>query len=460
MILPQRSPRAQRVYCESRSAECGLAAISKNTIPQFHNSLCALCVLCGYSYFMAMEVIAAPQEVVPVEGAAFLGELVSVEADGVVAFRQEAPDPTVAEATSPSEEVELRLSEVVRWGNPVWPRGQTIVVLADGGQIVTAADWSGGAAVRLNGDAVVVLSDLFGEIRLAKGMVRGVVFAQRRHVAEREKLVGRVRETSPNTSLRGRGSSDAVILANGDKLNGSLKELTRGSLAIETNAGVVKLPLSRVDAVVLGSSQLSVVSRQLPYVVGLRDGSLIYAKEIVASEKELKLTVGESLLFNGTGAGDVVFLQPLGGRVVYLSDLEPADYRHVPYLNVDWPYRRDRNVLGEPLVVGGKRYLKGIGMHSAGRLSYRLDGKYSRFEAAVAIDDAAEGRGSATFGVYVLRDGKMSEAFKSGIVRGGEAPQPVAVDVAGAQGLTLTVDYADRGDELDHADWLDARLIP
>jgi hypothetical protein len=54
----------------------------------------------------------------------------------------------------------------------------------------------------------------------------------------------------------------------------------------------------------------------------------------------------------------------------------------------------------------------------------------------------------------------MKEAYKSGIVRGGEAPQTVSVDLAGAQGITLTVDYADRGDELDRADWLDARLMP
>ena len=64
-------------------------------------------------------------------------------------------------------------------------------------------------------------------------------------------------------------------------------------------------------------------------------------------------------------------------------------------------------MLGEPLVVGGKRYLKGIGMHSAARLTYRLDGKYQRFDAAVAIDDSADGRGSVTFGVYVLRDGTV-----------------------------------------------------
>ena len=77
----------------------------------------------------------------------------------------------------------------------------------------------------------------------------------------------------------------------------------------------------------------------------------------------------------------------------------------------------------------------------------------------MALDDAAKGRGSVVFGVYLLRDGKWAEAYKSGIVRGGESPQPVSVDLRGAQGLTLTVDYADRGDELDYADWLDARLV-
>jgi hypothetical protein len=44
-------------------------------------------------------------------------------------------------------------------------------------------------------------------------------------------------------------------------------------------------------------------------------------------------------------------------------------------------------------------------------------------------------------------------------VHGGEAARPVAVDISNAQSLTLTVDYADRGDELDHADWLGARLV-
>ena len=36
---------------------------------------------------------------------------------------------------------------------------------------------------------------------------------------------------------------------------------------------------------------------------------------------------------------------------------------------------------------------------------------------------------------------------------------PVSVDIAGATKLELVVDYADRADVLDHADWLNARLV-
>ena len=51
------------------------------------------------------------------------------------------------------------------------------------------------------------------------------------------------------------------------------------------------------------------------------------------------------------------------------------------------------------------------------------------------------------------------ERYRSPIVRGGEAPLAISVDVSGAQRLSLVVDHADRGDQLDRADWLDARLI-
>ena len=78
----------------------------------------------------------------------------------------------------------------------------------------------------------------------------------------------------------------------------------------------------------------------------------------------------------------------------------------------------------------------------------------NRFEAELAVDDSTAGRGSVQFRVLV--DGR--ERYLSPIIHGGQPPTPVSVDVRGARKLELMVDYADRADVLDHADWLNARL--
>jgi hypothetical protein len=143
--------------------------------------------------------------------------------------------------------------------------------------------------------------------------------------------------------------------------------------------------------------------------------------------------------------------------VTYLSDLKAADYHHEPFLNLRWPsYGTDRNATGGRLRCGGRLYLKGLGVHSAARLTYRLSEPYKRFEAELGIDDSTAGGGSVRFEVRV--DGRQ-KYISERILRGGMTPVPVSVDLAGAQQLELIVDYADRADELDHADWLDARLV-
>ena len=187
---------------------------------------------------------AAPQEVVPVDGAAFRGELVSIDGGGRVTFRESDGKKKDGAVRT------LSLEELVRWGNPVAPRAQTIVVLADGGRIVTAADWTGGATVKLAGGEVVVASDMWDEVRLPRGLVSGVVFAQQRRAEDREKLVEKVRGESSQTE-----AADAVLLTNGDRLTGKLTELDRGSLAIETRGGVAKAPLSRVEAIAFGGDR-------------------------------------------------------------------------------------------------------------------------------------------------------------------------------------------------------------
>jgi NPCBM/NEW2 domain len=342
---------------------------------------------------------------------------------------------------------------LVRWGHPALPRPQVIVLLADCSRLVAVADWSGGAAVQVDSETVVVRSVAWDELRVPREAVVGLVFALHERWQDRQRLEDLVREH--------RGEKDTLLLANQDQVSGRLAKLTGGSLSIDVGGRATEMPLSRVAAIALGASrQPSVVSRRSKLVVGMRDGSLLYATKVsgAADNLALELTGGGKL--SGGNVDDVVALVGSGGgKIVYLSDLEPTDYRHVPYLSIAWPYRADRNVLGRPLMVGGKRYLKGLGMHSAARLTYRLDGKFRQFDALAALDDSSEGGGSVTFGVYVLRNEQWRQAATSDTVRGGAPPEPVSVDVRGAEMITLTVDYADRGDELDHADWLDARLM-
>jgi len=128
-------------------------------------------------------------------------------------------------------------------------------------------------------------------------------------------------------------------------------------------------------------------------------------------------------------------------------------------LKLNWPFHNDRSVLGGPLCVAGRRYNKGLGTHSAARLIYKLDQPCRKFQAELGIDDATAGQGSVTFRVLVSDGKSWNEVYTSPVVRGGDAPLPISVDLGDAKAIALAVDFAERGDVMDHADWLNARLI-
>jgi hypothetical protein len=190
---------------------------------------------------------------------------------------------------------------------------------------------------------------------------------------------------------------------------------------------------------------------------GLADGSRVFADTVTTSGGNVAITcAGVSTLM--LPVGQVVWLLPvrLSDAFTYVSDLQSARFQHVTFVGPEWPYKRDAAVTGTPLRAGGRLYAKGLGLHSASRLSYELAGKYRRFESLVAIDDhVPTGRGSVIF--RVRADGNV--VYESLPLRSGDEPQPVSVDVSGVNRLSLEVDYADRGDVLDRADWLGARLV-
>jgi hypothetical protein len=55
--------------------------------------------------------------------------------------------------------------------------------------------------------------------------------------------------------------------------------------------------------------------------------------------------------------------------------------------------------------------------------------------------------------------GQWRSVWESPIVRGGDPPLPVSADIRDARALALIVEFADRGDVQDDANWLNPCLL-
>jgi len=115
----------------------------------------------------------------------------------------------------------------------------------------------------------------------------------------------------------------------------------------------------------------------------------------------------------------------------------------------------DKSVTGKTLSIAGRHFEHGVGTHADSRARVDLKGGAERFSARVGVDDAA-GSKQASIIFKVVVDGKTR--FKTGVMRLGDAPQSVDVDLRGAKTLLLLVDSAGDGVSYDHADWAEARL--
>jgi hypothetical protein len=354
---------------------------------------------------------------------------------------------------TPSGERAIQSQALVRWGNPSEPADGRVVLLADGSQVM-AVDWAVGPLDQplvLQGESLTFTASHFGSQTLPRHTVRGIILKVPVDLRERDRLLGQVHTFSEG--------EDAVLLVGGDRLTGRLAEINGQDVALETSLGRVQVPLANAVAVLFDTPAVKLADAPGEHVlVGLADGSRLSVREFVREGGDLHLHLTSGPTFRGAAASDIVSLQPFPGGVAYLSDLTPHRFVHVPYLSLEWPLAEDRNILGGRLRVGGRLFSKGLGVHSAARIVYRLDGTHQRFAALAAVDDSAGLGGSVVFRVLLALDKGWNEVFTSQTLRGGDEPVPISVPLADAKGLALVVDFADRGDELDYADWLDARL--
>ena len=205
--------------------------------------------------------------------------------------------------------------------------------------------------------------------------------------------------------------------------------------------------------------------------VTLQDGSSFPAslREISGGKAALEHGV---LGLLSTPLAEVIELAFLGGKTRYLSDMEPTLVReHLgPAFQKTMPHRRDANVLGDPLRMGGREYRKGLGVHSFSLLRYAPGGEHSRFQATIGLDDSARPFDSqspaADVGHVVFRVRVDERQVFEKAMSWRDAPLPVDIPIAGARVLELEVDFgAVEGSgpgfnfARDRANWAEARII-
>ncbi len=235
-------------------------------------------------------------------------------------------------------------------------------------------------------------------------------------------------------------------------------------LAIGPDNTPTDIDLSRVDRVAFGGVTPPRAIPPLSARITLVSGTVLTIPLDKAENFNWSLN---NVTFADPAGGDVhkiaadkiVSLEILGGRVVFLSDIDPAKDEQSTFLGATYPTQANRNVMGGPLRAAGVTYARGLGVHTRDALSYDLDGSFETLSFRPAIDDAAAPQGEAN--LSVMLDGKVVWHAEKVTAAGphSDPPAVVTIPIKGAQKLELHAESPTNLDVLGRVDWLNAALV-
>ena len=159
---------------------------------------------------------------------------------------------------------------------------------------------------------------------------------------------------------------------------------------------------------------------------------------------------------------------------VYLGELKPirttgpghscsdSDHRWSPFVQAP---QVDRNNRGEPLVLRGQKYERGMGVHAANGMVFTVEDRFERFVGEVGMDEemlrTSFGSNLAMYPSAVFRvfiDGE--QVAESPVMRITFIPWRFDVKIPkGARVISLCVTDAGDGNKGDWADWVNAGFV-
>lgn len=257
---------------------------------------------------------------------------------------------------------------------------------------------------------------------------------------------------------RGARKRDVVFLKNGDRLEGTLLALEgKTGCTVLTGAKKIDVPWSKLAGLAWNSERAVRPRTTKPFARVVLEGGTRVSLLDLRFDARARRWSGKTLF----GAvleipeENLLALDLRQDLALDLADL-PAAYEQRPYLGATWPLTLDAAVTGRSLRLGENTYERGIGTHAPCRVTYKLAGKFERFDALVGIDALAR-RGRARLALQL--DGKRIDLNEGKEITHTDAPLTVSQDVRGVRELTLIADLGGFGDVQAHVNWAKARLV-
>ncbi|HVY62498.1 MAG TPA: NPCBM/NEW2 domain-containing protein, partial [Planctomycetota bacterium] len=366
------------------------------------------------------------------------GEVASIEGDGdalvVKTAGRAIPVAEVKEVVFPAAERETRPGPVRLF--------------------LTTGDELTGDVVAGDEDKVSLRSASLGTLDVRLDLIRAVALTSDEADLRRFR-----KEIVPSTE-----KGDLVVTRSWTTQTGRLERIDARGISFDFPGGLGKVTLGAEKVIGARLEPLGKPPQPPPGLrarLDLADGSILfgklrgYAGGVFTLDSALKAGLAVK-------SRDVRSLSFLGGRIVYLSDLEPtATDEHAKDISLVFKHREDASVMGNPLRLDGKTYRKGIGVHAYSKLAYDLDGRYARLHAVIGLDDEArEMRGATgTIRFQVLVDGKPALGEHGLALSTRDPARPIDIDVAGAKTVELVADFGESLDTLSRGGWADAYLV-
>ena len=372
---------------------------------------------------------------------------------GLVKKVNDAGQITVLQPTGNEKSVPLEDIIAIRF------LGRSPLLVQSGMQDFRLVDGSSlrGQILYNSGDLVTLRTALCGTIEINLAHVRGFIALPMIGFSGRK-----AEELLENAPRPGTSTLDMVLDRRGSLYPGVVRrlELTQLLLDHEELLRVVPVRIPYLAAVRLADAARAPQPKwqgELRIRLRARDGGLIQGtlKRIHLGSWHVQPTwdTKSTLILD---VNEISLVQVIGGRVQYLSQLQPVDVKESTVLAPPQPYRMDRSSQGDAINISGKRYPWGIGVHADSRLTFDLSKRFGQFRADLGIATRIGDRGSVVF--EVIGDGKS--LYRSRVVTGREPkPLEVQVSVAGVQQLTLQVTNSGDLDLGDVANWGSARVI-